>query len=158
MYSADEYYSRGIKLAKAVAGTQLNSKIAAAVGATARQSELVEAFKADFGDEKANALELICRKVGNASHLFEVRISVTARALTRGLAKESLWKPANPLRRRCPENIVVDAPPVPITGAGKEAAPPARPAPPPGEPAAPDAVPVAPVVTEPLEPQGPVVR
>lgn len=155
MYSADDYYSRAIKLAKSVAATQLNSKIAAAVGATAKQSELLDAFRADFGDEKVNAVDFICRKIGNTSHLLQVRISLTPRALTRGLEKELLWKPTNPLRRGCPENFVVDAPPVPIAGAGPPAA---KAAPPPGQPSAPDAVPVAPVETEPLAPQGPVVR
>lgn len=154
MYSATDYYSRAIKLAKAFAGTQLNSKIAAAVGTTAKQSDLLDAFKADFGDEKVNAVDFICRKIGNTSHLLQVRVALTARALTRGLDKELLWKPGSPLRRGCPENIVVDAPPVPIA---KTVAP-AEPAPPPGQPAAPDAVPVAPVETQPLEPQGPVVR
>ncbi len=158
MYSATDYYSRAIKLAKAVAGTQLNSKIAAAVGATVKQSELVEAFKAEFGDEKANAVEFICRKEAKTAHLLQVRIAVTARALTRGLDKEFLWTPANPLRRSCPENIVVDAPPVPIAGAGADGTAPVKPAPPPGEPPAPDSSPVAPVETEPLSPQGPVVR
>jgi len=157
MYSGDEYYARAIKLAKSFNATQLNSKIAAAVGATVKQSELLAAFEADFGDEKVNAVEFYCRKVGNVSHLFQVRISVTARALTRGLSKDVLWKPQNPLRRNCPENIVVDAPPVPIAETDKKA-PSAKPAPPPGQPAAPDAVPVAPVETEPLEPKGPVVR
>lgn len=155
MFSATDYYSRAIKLANSVAGTQLNIKIAAAVGATAKQSELRAAFVADFGDEKVNALEFICRKEGSKAHLLQVRIAVMPRALTRGLAKEFLWKPTSPLRPNCPENIEVDAPPVPI--AGTEAAP-MKPAPPPGEPPVPDATPVAPVETAPLEPQGPVVR
>jgi ribonuclease I len=158
MYSADEYYSRAIKLAKSFNNTQLNSKIAAAVGTTAKQSELLDAFKADFGDEKVNAVEFFCRKIGSVSHLLQVRVSVTARALTRGLEKESLWKPQGALRRSCPENIVIDAPPVPIAESDKKSAPPAKPAPPPGEPAVPDAAPVAPVETAPLEPTGPVVR
>jgi ribonuclease I len=158
MYSADEYYARAIKLAKAFNNTQLNSKIAAAVGTTAKQSELLDAFKADFGDEKVNAVEFFCRKIGSISHLLQVRVSVTARALNRGLEKESLWKPQNALHRSCPENIVIDAPPVPIAESDKKSAPPAKPAPPPGEPAVPDAAPVPPVETEPLEPTGPVVR
>jgi ribonuclease I len=158
MYSADEYYSRAIKLATSFAATQLNSKISAAVGTTAKQSELIEAFKADFGDEKVNALEFYCRKVGSEFHLVNVRVSVTARALTRGLSQETLWKPQNPLHRNCPEKIVIDAPPVPIADGDKSPAPPAKPVPPPGEPAVPDAAPVAPVETEPLEPAGPVVR
>jgi ribonuclease I len=157
MYSGDEYYARAIKLAKSFNATELNNKIAAAVGTTIKQSELLDAFKADFGDEKLNAVEFFCRKVGTVSHLFQVRISVTARALTRGLGKDVLWKPQNPLHRNCPESIVIDAPPVPIAETDKNA-PPAKPAPPPGQPAAPDAVPVAPVETEPLEPKGPVVR
>jgi hypothetical protein len=103
-----------------------------------------------------NAFEFYCRKIGKESHLLNVRISVTGRALTRGLEKESLWKPKNPLRRNCPENIVVDAPPVPIAESDKKTQP-AKPAAP-GEPAVPEAVPVAPVETEPLESQGPVVR
>src|SRR4051812_30576300 len=106
MFSAPDYYARAIKLAKAFAATQLNGKIAAAVGATAKQSDLLEAFKADFGDEKVNAVDFICRKIGSASHLLQVRVSVTARALTRGLATEFLWKPAGAVRRGCPENIV----------------------------------------------------
>ena len=158
MYSGDEYYARAIKLAKSFNATQLNSKIASAVGTTAKQSELLDAFKADFGDEKVNAVEFLCRKIGSVSHLLQVRVSVTARALTRGLARESLWKPQNPLRRNCPENIVIDAPPVPIAESDKKSAPPAKPAPPPGEPAVPDAAPVAPVETAPLEPKGPVIR
>jgi ribonuclease I len=44
MYSADEYYARAIKLAKSFAATQLNIRISAAVGTTAKQSELIEAF------------------------------------------------------------------------------------------------------------------
>jgi ribonuclease I len=155
MYSPDDYYARAIKLANAVTGTQVNSKIAAAVGATAKQSELVAAFAADFGDEKTNAIEFFCRKIDGKFHLLQVRIAVTPRALTRGLAPELLWKPPRPLRRTCPENILVDAPPVPLADTGKA---PAKPAPPPGEPAPPESSPVAPVETEPLEPQGPVVR
>src|SRR4051812_34276880 len=108
MFSATDYYSRAIRLAKAFAATQLNSKIAAAVGGVAKQSDLLEAFKADFGDEKVNAVEFICRKIGSTSHLFQVRLSLTARALTRGLDTEFLWKPNNALRRTCPENMVVD--------------------------------------------------
>src|SRR3954453_9851349 len=50
MFSASDYYSRAIKLATAFAATQLNRKIAAAVGGTAKQSELLDAFKEDFGD------------------------------------------------------------------------------------------------------------
>lgn len=153
MYSADEYYTRAIKLAKSFSTTQLNSKIASAVGTTTKQSELLDAFKADFGDEKLNAVEFFCRKVGNEFHLLNVRVSVTARALTRGLAKESLWKPQNPLRRNCPEKIVIDAPPVPIAEGDKKT-PPAQPT----APGVPEAVPVPPVETEPLEPTGPVVR
>ncbi len=64
MYSGDDYYSRAIKLATSVAGTQLNGKIAAAVGTTAKLSDLLEAFKADFGDEKLNAVDFVCRKIG----------------------------------------------------------------------------------------------
>jgi ribonuclease I len=158
MYSADDYYMRGIKLANSVAGTQMNSKIAAAVGATAKQSELVAAFAADFGDDKTNAVDFICRKIDGKLHLLQVRIAVMPRALTRGLAPELLWKPPNPLRRGCPENIVVDAPPVPIAETGKAGTVPAKPAPPPGEPPVPESSPVAPVETAPLEPQGPVVR
>lgn len=189
LYSANDYYSRAIKLARAAAGTQLNNKIAAAVGRTAKQSELVEAFAADFGEENSNAVDFVCRKIGKTSHLLQVRITVMPRALTRGLAPEFLWKPTDSLRRRCPENIVVDAPPVPIAGAGtgetapapppepspplaepsppppepsplpaEPSPPPAKPAPPPGEPPIPESAPVAPVETEPLEPQGPVVR
>jgi ribonuclease I len=155
MYSATDYYSRAIKLANSVAGTQLNSKIAAAVGSIAKQSELLDAFKAEFGDEKVNAVDFVCRKLDGKFHLLQVRISVTPRALTRGLDKELLWKPTSPLRRACPENIVVDAPPVAVPAA---AAAPAKPAPPPGEPPIPDSAPTAPVETAPLEPQGPVVR
>jgi ribonuclease I len=155
MYSASDYYSRGIKLATAFAATQLNRKIAAAVGGTAKQSELLDAFKEDFGDEKVNAVEFLCRKVGNIAHLLQVRLALTPRALTRGLAKELLWKPTSPLHRGCPESIVVDAPPVPVAASAPA---PVKPAPPPGEPAAPDSVPVGPVETTPLEPQGPVVR
>ncbi|WP_395023114.1 hypothetical protein [Dongia sp.] len=153
MFSATDYYSRGIKMAKAFAGTQVNSKIAGAVGATVKQSDLVEAFKADFGDEKVNAVEFICRKQGKESHLFQVRVALMPRALTRGIDTEFLWKPSSPLRRTCPENIIVDAPPVPIAGTGPDV-PPAKPA----EPGVPEAVPVGPVDTEPLEPTGPVVR
>jgi ribonuclease I len=157
MYSGNEYYQRAIRLANSFTGTQLNNKISAAVGTMAKQSELVAAFTAEFGDEQANAVEFFCRKFGKVAHLYQVRVSITARALTRGLAKESLWKPKSPLRRNCPENIAVDAPPVPIAETGP-GAPPVKPAPKPGEPPVPDAVPVAPVETEPLEPQGPAAR
>ena len=156
LYNANDYYTRAIKLAAAAAKTQMNLKIAAAIGETAKMSDLVAAFQADFGEDKANAVDFICRKIEGRSHLFQVRITVTARALTRGLAAEHLWKPMGALRRSCPENFLVDAPPVPIAGGGGGKAPP--PPPPPGEPPAPDSMPVGPVDTEPLEPQGPVVR
>jgi ribonuclease I len=153
MFSAPDYYSRGIRLAKAFATTQLNGRIAAAVGTKVKQSELIEAFSAEFGDEKVNAVEFICRKFEKESHLLQVRVALMPRALTRGIDKDLLWKPSSPLRRTCPENIVVDAPPVPIAATGP-GAPPAKPA----EPGAPEAVPVGPVDTEPLEPPGPAVR
>jgi len=156
MYSADDYYARAIKLARSVAGTQMNRVIAGAVGTKVKQSDLVAAFVADFGDERTNAVDFVCRKIDGVAHLLQVRISLTARALTRGLGKEFLWKPTNPLRRSCPENILVDAPPVPVAGTG--AAAPAKPAPPPGQPPVPDSAPVAPVETAPLEPTGPVHR
>jgi len=156
MYSADDYYTRAIKLAKSIAASQVNSKIAGAVGQKVSQSDLVAAFAADFGDEKTNAIDFVCRKMNGVPHLLQVRITVTARALTRGVQKEFLWKPTNPLRRSCPEIITVDAPPVPVAGAGAGA--PVKPAPPPGEPPVPDSSPVGPVDTAPLEPTGPVHR
>jgi ribonuclease I len=156
LYNANDYYTRAIKLARAAAKTQMNLKIAAAIGETAKMSDLVAAFTADFGEDKANAVDFICRKIGGRSHLFQVRITVTARALTRGLEPAFLWKPMGPLRRSCPENFLVDAPPVPVSGSG--AAKDVPPPPPPGEPPVPESMPVGPVDTEPLEPQGPVVR
>jgi ribonuclease I len=153
LYSANDYYARAIKLATAIGGTQVNQKIAAAVGETAKLSDLVEAFKADYGDDNANAVDFICRKIEGKSHLLQVRITLTTRAMTRGLAPDFLWKPTKPLRRSCPENILVDAPPVPVAGTAAPA-----PAAPPTHPAAPESAPVPPVETEPLEPQGPAVH
>jgi ribonuclease I len=153
LYSANDYYGRAIKLSIAVAKTQMNTKLAAAVGATAKQSELVEAFAAEFGDDNGKAVDFICRKIEGRSHLMQVRITLTPRALTRGLAKEHLWKPNGNLRRSCPENFLVDAPPVPVAGTGTDTA-----TPPPPEPGVPDSAPIGPVETEPLEPTGPVVR
>jgi ribonuclease I len=153
LYSPDDYYSRAIRLATGVAGTAVNAKIAAAVGKTASLSALLEAFKADFGDESPNAIDFICRKFEGKQHLLQVRFTFTVRALTKGLSKEVLWKPQTPLRRGCPENFLVDEPPVPIAA-------PDQPAPSrlPAEPGSPDSAPVGPVETEPLEPVGPVVR
>ena len=158
LYSADEYYKRAIRLAKPIAGTQMNSKIAGAVGETVKQSDLIDAVKADFGDDNANAVDFVCRRIDGHAHLVEVKIALTARALTRGLEPDLFWKPTGPVRRSCPETIRVDAPPVPITGAGATSA---APAPVPAEPDVPLTVPIAPVEIEPLEPlepSGPVVR
>jgi hypothetical protein len=83
-----------------------------------------------------------------------VKLTMTVKALTRGLAPELLWKPARQLRRGCPENIYVDAPPGVVTGTPAvptASAAPARPSKPVG-PAVPEAVPVAPVETAPLSP------
>jgi ribonuclease I len=153
LYSPDDYYSRGIKLAKAVAATQMNTKLVGAVGGVVSQQALVDAFQADFGDESGNAIDFICRRVSGRSHLFEVKITMTARALSRGLDRDYLWKPGRGLRRSCPGTIVIDAPP------GAETAPvaataPTAPAVPvkPAEPAAPESVPVPPVEVAPLEP------
>jgi len=156
LYSPNDYYARGIKLANAVVGSQFNAKIAGAVGKTASQAALVEAFKAEFGEDSSNAVDFICRKTGGKSHLYQVRITLTARALTKGLSPELLWKPTRPLRRGCPESFEVDEPPVPLAASGP--APATPPPPPPGQPTSPEAVPVPPVDTAPLEPEGPVVR
>ncbi|HVO04383.1 MAG TPA: hypothetical protein VMT54_19460 [Candidatus Cybelea sp.] len=165
LYSPDEYYSRGIRLATALSGTQVNTQIAAAAGTTASQSALVKAFATDFGDDWSNAIDFVCRKIAGKSHLYEVKISVTARALSRGLAKEFLWKPTAALRRSCPESFLVDAPPGMVLEGGGTApstaaptseaptqAPPAAPAPAPAEPPPPSSAPVGPVETAPLEP------
>jgi ribonuclease I len=155
MYSAGDYYTRGFKLARAVAATKVNLKVAGAIGQTASQQALVAAFEEDFGDETGSAIDFICRKIAGKSHLVNVKITVTAKALTRGLGKEFLWKPTRTLRRSCPENIVVDAPPGAQIGTpAANAAPTPPPAKPnaPTEPAAPERVPVEPVETTPLSP------
>lgn len=155
LYSADDYYSRGLRLAKDVSITQVNAKVVGAAGATVSQQVLVAAFQAEFGDEAANAVDFICRKVGGRSHLVMVKFSLTVRGLTRGLGKEYLWTPSHPLRRSCPDSIIVDAPPgaEPAAPATVNAAPskPAAPAKP-DEPPVPESVPVSPVETAPLQP------
>ncbi|HVY99481.1 MAG TPA: hypothetical protein VHA35_08275 [Dongiaceae bacterium] len=148
MYSADDYYTRAFRLAKAVAATKVNLKIAGAIGRTASQQALVAAFEEEFGEGAGGAIDFICRKKSGKSHLVNVKITLTVRALTRGLGKEFLWKPTRPLRRSCPENILVDAPPG-AEAAGAAAAPPA---PKPPAPGVPQSMPVEPVVTEPLSP------
>jgi ribonuclease T2 len=156
LYSADDYYSRGIKLAQAVATTRVNAKIAGAVGTTAKQSDLVAAFEEEFGDGSGTAIDFVCRRIQGRAHLVQVKISLTARGLTRGLGPDFLWKPRNPLRRSCPEAIIIDAPPVPITaGAGDGSPAPDAPPPPakPTEAPVPEAVPVPPVETAPLGPK-----
>ena len=152
MYSADDYYSRGLRLAKSVAGTQVNLKIAGAIGQSVSEQALVAAFEAQFGDESGDAIDFICRKSGGKTHLVNVKITLTGKALTRGLGKEFLWKPARTLRRGCPENIAVDAPPGTQLGtpAASAAAPP--PPPKPTQPGVPESVPVGPVEAEPLSP------
>lgn len=154
LYSADDYYSRGFRLAKAAAGTMVNLKIAGAIGQEVGQQALVAAFESQFGAETGNAIDFICRKSGGKSHLVNVKLTVTVKALTRGLAPEYLWKPQRPLRRGCPENIFVDAPPGTATGTPAVPTASAAPATPPkpAGPAVPEAVPVAPVETEPLSP------
>jgi ribonuclease I len=155
LYSPNDYYSRALRLANGVTGSQVNAKIAGAVGKTANLTALVDAFKADFGEDSGTAIDFICRKTGGRVHLLQVRITLQVRALTRGLDKETLWKPTRPLRRSCPENFLVDEPPVPLTAAGQPA--PAAP-PPPSDPSVPEAVPIPPVEIAPLEPEGPVVH
>jgi ribonuclease I len=153
MYSANDYYTRGFRLAKAAAATMVNLKIGGAIGQVASQQALVAAFETQFGDETGDAIDFICRKSGGKSHLVNVKITVTVKALTRGLAKENLWRPTRPLRRGCPENIEVDAPPGTLLGA-EAAAPAAAPPPPPkpSGPPVPQSVPVGRVETEPLSP------
>jgi len=156
LYSPNDYYARAIKLANAVAVSQVNAKIAASIGKTATQTALVDAFTAEFGDDSANAVDFICRKIGGRAHLIQLRITLAVRALTVGLTKETLWKPtsSHPLRRSCPENFQVDEPPVPLTASEKPAPAPVVPT----DPAVPDASPVEPVEIAPLEPEGPVVH
>ena len=153
MYSPDDYYERAFRLAKAVAATQVDLKIAGAIGQTASQQALVAAFEAELGDETGSAIDFICRKSGGKSPLVNVKITLTVKALTRGLGKEYLWLPTRPLRRSCPENIVVDAPPGALAAApAATVAPPPAP-PPPSKaagPEAPPSVPVGPVETAPL--------
>jgi ribonuclease I len=151
MYSADDYYSRGFRLAKGIAATRVNVKIAGAIGETVSQQALVTAFEQDFGDETGTAIDFICRKKAGKFHLVNVKLTVTVKALTRGLAKDFLWKPSRPLRRSCPENIFVDAPPGAQLGTpAASAAPP--PPPEPTQPGVPESVPVGPVETTPLAP------
>jgi ribonuclease I len=154
MYSADDYYGRGLRLAKAIANTQVNLKIAGAIGQNISQQALVAAFETQFGDETGNAIDFICRKSGGKSHLVNVKLTVNVKALTRGLAPEYLWRPTKPLRRGCPENILIDAPPGTTVGAPAGAPAAAAPPPPPkpSGPAIPDAVPVGPVEAAPLAP------
>jgi hypothetical protein len=118
LYSADDYYSRAFRLAKTVAATRMNAKIAGAVGSTVSQQKLLDAFQSDFGDQAGTAIDFICREVAGQSHLLQVRISIAARALSQGLKPDLLWHPHGALRRSCPETITVDAPPVPLTDAG----------------------------------------
>jgi|SRR5581483_4424751 len=151
MYSADDYYSRGFRLAKGVADTQVNLKIGGAIGQSISQQALVAAFETQFGDGTGNAIDFICRKSNGKSHLLNVKVTLTVKALTRGLGADYLWKPPRPLRRGCPENIFVDAPPGAQVGVPSASATPAPP-PNPTAPDAPESVPVAPVETAPLAP------
>jgi len=155
MYSADDYYSRGLRLAKGVADTLVNLKIGGAIGQIASQQALVAAFEAQFGDETGNAIDFICRKSGGKFHLVNVKLTVTVKALTRGFGAEYLWKPTRPLRRSCPENIFVDAPPgakIGVPSANAAAPPPPQKPTPPKAPDVPESSPVAPVETAPLSP------
>ncbi|HEY4164587.1 MAG TPA: hypothetical protein VGM59_16085, partial [Dongiaceae bacterium] len=154
LYSPDQYFSRSIKLAKDAASTQVNTKIAGAVGSKISQDALLAAFTDQFGEDSGKAVDFICRKVDGKNHLYQVRITVTLSAMNRGLAKDQLWLPHGSLRRHCPSEFEVDAPPVQVAPAPGTAAPavseaPARP----GEPEAPQSVPVAPVETAPLPPR-----
>jgi ribonuclease I len=152
LYSADDYYERGFKLTRAIATTQMNAQIVAAAGTIASQRALVAAFQADFGDDAGSAVDFICRDVEGKSHLVQVKITLAQRALLRGLDKDLFWVPHHGLRRSCPENIVIDAPP-----GDEPAAKSAAPAPAPEKPAAPDeppppeSAPVGPVQTAPLD-------
>src|SRR4051794_32882267 len=69
MYSPDDYYTRGFRLARAVANTTVNLKIAGGIGRTASQQALVAAFEQDFGDESGTAIDFICRRKDGKFHL-----------------------------------------------------------------------------------------
>jgi ribonuclease I len=168
MYSPNQYFSDGIRLARQAAATQLNLKIAGAIGTRAEQDDLLAAFSGQFGEGSEKAIDFVCRTgPDKAAHLLQVKITLTLSAMNRGLGKAQLWKPRGTLRRHCPASFLVDAPPVSPTSQSPQTAAPARqnpaaaaseaPAAPapmakpkPGEPAAPERVPVEPVETAPL--------
>jgi ribonuclease I len=167
MYSPDQYFSDGIRLSQEVAATQLNLRIAGAVGTRVGLDDLLAAFSAQFGEDSAKAIDFVCRTgQDKASHLYQVKITVSLSAMNRGLGKDQLWMPRGALRRHCPASFTVDAPPVSLTpqagvpgqqGPAVSEAPasPAQPEKPmaPAEPDAPEKVPVQPVETAPLPPR-----
>jgi ribonuclease I len=145
LYSPNQYFTRGIQLAKAAASTQLNTKIAGAIGGSITRDALLTAFTGQFGDDSDKAVDFICRKFEGKSHLYQVKITLALSAMNRGLAKDQLWLPRGALRRYCPGTFEVDAPPVPPTPAAASEAPP-----PPDQAGVPKSAPVGPVETAPL--------
>jgi ribonuclease I len=133
LFSPDEYFSRGVKLAKRMAGTLINVRLGGAAGQTIKKDDLNAYFEMQFGEGSAKSLLLVCKSEAGKAHLLEVQVSVTSHALTTGLDARELWKPQKPQLGKCPAEIFIDAPKdmildQPAGNAAVEA---------PGEPAAP---------------------
>ncbi len=161
LYSPDEYFSRGVKLAKGMAATLLNVRLVGAAGQSIKQSELVSYFEMQYGDGSAKALHLVCKTRAGKAHLMEVQVAVTPHALTKGLDRQELFKPNTPLRGKCPSEVFIDAPkdlvpePAATTGADQpapEAVKPDQPVPPDAGPAVPAPVVSVPKVDSPQVP------
>lgn len=146
LYSPNDYFSRGVKLAKSMAATLLNVRIVGAAGQSIKQSELISSFEMQYGDNSAKALHLVCKTRSGKAHLMEVQVAVTPHALTKGLDRQELFKPDTPLRGKCPSEIFIDGPKdlVQEPAAATDTDQPAPAAVPPGQPVPPDAGPVVP--------------
>jgi ribonuclease I len=109
LYRENDYFRRSIELAKDVATTQLNLKVAGAIGKGIGQDILMDAFTGEFGDNSGGALDLICRQVEGKSHLYQVKITLALSAMNHGLAKDQLWLPQASPRQHCPDTFEVPA-------------------------------------------------
>jgi ribonuclease I len=158
MLSQEMYFRRAIDRALEVQHSLLNTRIAGALGGPIDSAGIVAAFTDEFGYEAERALELICvrPKQGGLPVLLEARIFLKQLGTMRPLSADGLsLDNRRPSKQRCPEKILIPAPPeiAAETSPPGEAVPEIFATPPPAyDPTKPQPMQIEPDIVEPVFP------
>lgn len=105
-FSAARYFGAAVALTEAMAETEFSAFVAGQVGRDVARSDLLQAFRTEFGKGSERALQLLCHKDGGVPVLSEIRLRLLPDAVEQPLSAQS-FDTAKVAKGNCPARIWV---------------------------------------------------